>query len=83
MAEQHGDAVVIADAQEGIGGEHIALVFRAQGKAMGAGDDKSYHQPAAQHGTALEKATTRQWIDTVHGHQASCAARLTAARILG
>ena len=36
MTEQYGDTVVIADAQEGIGCKHIALVLRAQGKAAGA-----------------------------------------------
>ena len=59
MAEQHSDAVVIADAQERIRREHIALVVRTLGKPMGTRDDKRHHQAAAQRRGALEETTTR------------------------
>ncbi|MNS68444.1 hypothetical protein D3C72_1017260 [compost metagenome] len=85
MAEQHGDAVVIADAQEGIRREHIALILGTEGKTVAAGNDKGHHQSPAEHGTALEETTARDSVDVVHDSipQPSSDARLTAARILG
>ncbi|MNG41493.1 hypothetical protein D3C84_1307120 [compost metagenome] len=59
MAEQHGDAVVIADSHKGVGGEDLALVLGAAGKAMGTGDDKCHHQPPTQQRAALEKTPAR------------------------
>ncbi|MCY1420125.1 hypothetical protein D9M71_357370 [compost metagenome] len=59
MAEQHGDAVVIANAQESVGRKHLALILRAHGEPVGAGHDKRHHQPTAQHSTALEKTPAR------------------------
>ena len=66
VPEQHGDAVVVADSQERIRCEYIALILRALGEAVSTGDDKGHHQPAAKHGTALEKPPTRQWMTAVH-----------------
>ncbi|MNL10374.1 hypothetical protein D3C87_1311720 [compost metagenome] len=59
VAEQHGDAVVVANTQEGVGCKHVALVLRAHGETVGTGHGKRHHQSTAQHGTALEKTTTR------------------------
>ncbi|MNX73423.1 hypothetical protein D3C86_1048200 [compost metagenome] len=59
MAEQYRDAVVVADAQKGVGCEHIALILGRRGKTMGTGNDKRHHQPTAQHGRTLEEAATR------------------------
>ncbi|MNU88110.1 hypothetical protein D3C71_779130 [compost metagenome] len=59
VPQQYGDTVVVANTQEGIGRKHVALVFRAHGETVGTGHGKRDHQPAAQHGTALEKTTTR------------------------
>ncbi|MNR64521.1 hypothetical protein D3C85_1871940 [compost metagenome] len=59
MAEQHGDAVVIADPQKGVGGEDLALILGAAGKTMGTGNDKRHHQTATQPCAALEKTAAR------------------------
>ncbi|MCY1518729.1 hypothetical protein D9M68_534530 [compost metagenome] len=68
VGQQHGDAVVAAHAQEGVGHEARGTCCRrfGQGEALAAGDHKGDHQAAAKQCAVLQETPPRSIDHAAH-----------------